>query len=332
MKSRSRIIGIKNVPAFRIILLLCSFLILTLSSCNPHTPTATLSIPSPVPVPKIVLSSSECKLGPGETTPLAVTGVPGSNVEYSWSASAGNIIPPNGSAVTFNAPSAPGDVIIQVVAKIGDVTSDGMIICKVVAPPTVEPTITNTPIPTNTLVPIPTEIPTPVATAWACTSFRTEKIQTGNDAVGEIKFDTPLQGAFDIPSKQDIQVLVTYTGIPADMYLWVFIYSPDAGSNGRYYPQTKDALKGWQPAPTSGQDGHWSLKINFGAPHLCYEVVMVVADAPASQSIAVQLQKWAAVNSFAGYELNGPVSADPPNAPGFPGGLVEKASIEVKIK
>jgi hypothetical protein len=144
--------------------------------------------------------------------------------------------------------------------------------------------------------------------------------------------DTPQQGTIDIPSGKDIQVAGSYTGIPEGKYLWVFIYSADAGLHGRYYPQTKDALNGWQPDPTTGQDGHWTLKVNFGAPNLCYEIIVVMADPEASRAITAQLKSWADVNNYAGYELNGPATADPPEAPGFPSGLVEKASIEVKTK
>jgi len=325
----------KRIGSFlsrKAVLFLCLSFILLMAACNPSTPAPTPAISAPVPVPTIIFSSSTCELAPGDKTPLAVTGVPGANVEYSWSASAGNIIPPNGPAVTFTAPSAAGDVIIRIVARIGNDTSDGMIICKVVAPPTLPPTVTVAPLPTDTLVPIPTQTATPAPTLWACTSFRTEKIQKGNNIDGEIKFDTPFQGTQNIQSKQDVQVAVTYTGIPAGMYLWVFIYSPDAGEHGRYYPQTKDAAKGWQPDPTTGANGRWTLKVSFGAPHLCYEVVVLVGDAKASRSIADQLQKWAILNNFPGYELSGPVSADPPNAPGFPDGLIEKASIEVKTR
>jgi hypothetical protein len=58
----------------------------------------------------------------------------------------------------------------------------------------------------------------------------------------------------------------------------------------------------------------------------------MVANAEANQAIVAQLQKWAAVDNYTGYELIGPVSADPPNAPRLPDGLVEKASIEVRTK
>jgi len=177
----------------------------------------------------------------------------------------------------------------------------------------------------------PTLPPTPIPTTWPCTSYRSGKVQNG-DIPGEVKIDTPLQGTIDLPSGQNIQAAGTYTGIPAGKYLWVFIYSPDAGLHGRYYPQTKDATQRWQPDPTTEPDGRWTLNVSFGAPQLCYEVIVMVADTTESQSIASQLQRWADLNNYAGYELNGPLSAEPPDGPGFPGGLVEKVSIEVRTR
>ncbi len=58
----------------------------------------------------------------------------------------------------------------------------------------------------------------------------------------------------------------------------------------------------------------------------------MVANAEASLAIAEQLQRWAAAKDYTGYELNGPSSAEAPDPPGFPDGLVEKASIEVKTR
>jgi hypothetical protein len=149
---------------------------------------------------------------------------------------------------------------------------------------------------------------------------------------GEVKIDKPLPGTTGIPSNQDVQVSGSQAGVPEGMYLWVFIYSADAGLHGRYYPQTVDALQNWQPLPTTGQDGRWSIDVRFGAPNLCYEIIAMLADAQASQSIAEQLQNWADARNYTGYELNGPESAEPPNPPGFPDGLVEKASIEIKTR
>lgn len=177
--------------------------------------------------------------------------------------------------------------------------------------------------------PLPTPVPTP--TSWACASYRPAKVQKG-DVPGEVKIDMPRQGTTDVPSGQNVQAAGSHTGIPAGNYLWVFIYSPDAGLHGRYYPQTRDAAKSWQPEPTTGQDGRWSLNVSFGAVNLCYEVIVMVADAAASQSIADQLKTWDDLKHFPGYELNGPPTAVPPDGPGFPDGLVEKASIEVKTR
>lgn len=269
-----------------------------------------------------IITGGPCEMAPGETMPLGVSGMPGSDVSYSWTASAGNVNPPDNAAVTYTAPDKPGEVIIRVVAEKGDVASEAMVACQVIGP---------TQTPANTEVPTPTLTPTPSPTPWECTSYRSTKLQSA-DIPGQVTINTPAQGASDISSGQRVQVAGSHTGIPEGKYLWVFIYSANAGLHGRYYPQTKDALKGWQPEPTTGEDGLWTVDVGFGAPNLCYEVIVLVADAEASQSIANQLKAWADLDNFGGYELNGPETAIPPDGPGFPDGLVEKASIEVKIR
>ena len=124
----------------------------------------------PLGTPTIVLGRP-CTLSPGQTIPLAVTGVQGSGIIYEWNPSAGTVTPPTGEAVQFTAPSVAGQVIIKVTAKKDNNTSDGTIICNVEATPTPPPTVTNTPRPTDTLAPTytprptdtpaPTEVPTP---------------------------------------------------------------------------------------------------------------------------------------------------------------------------
>jgi len=309
-------------PAF----LLSTFYMLLVLACvsSVATPVPTLlptltSFPDP-----IIFTIGSCdELAPGAQIPLAVTGVPGSGIVYTWSASAGVFSPPVGMNVLYTAPSAGGDVIITVVAEKGGQTSDAMITCTVIAP---APLPTDTP-PPATLAPTLPAIPT--ATKWTCTSYRPQKpIEKGN-IPGEVKIDKPAQGAMDIPARASVQAAGTSTGIPEGKYLWLFVYSQKAD---RYYPQTMDALTGWQPDPTTGQDGGWLINISFGAPQECFEVIVMVAELSASQSIADQLEAWAAVNTYSGYKLNGPSSANPPESPGFPDGIVEKASVEVWAK
>jgi hypothetical protein len=287
---------------------------------TPIAPAApTTSVPTP---PLAIVTGGPCEMDPGGTVPLSVTGMPGIDVVYTWTASAGNVNPHDKAAVTYTAPSTPQDVIITVMAQKGDVASDATIKCKVIGS-------TQTPVNTPTLA--PTLTPSPVPTSWACTSYRSQKLEDEN-VPGEVKIINPKQGTADLPSGKDVQVAGSYAGLPVGKYLWIFIYSADAGQHGRYYPQTRSALNGWQPEPTTGPDGGFTLKVNFGAPKLCYELIVMLADAEASQSIADQLMSGAAVNFYTGYELNGPSTAESPNAPGLPGGLVEKASIEVKTK
>lgn len=305
-------------------ILLCLLFSFVISACAlPATeiPTSTsLPTSTSIPVPTIVPGGA-CEGAVGVTMPLSVTGIPGTGVVYRWTVSSGNVDPSVGPVVNY-IPDTPGKVIIRVEAEMNGVTSDSTIQCTITGP---------TPTPTIVATLAPTLSPIPTPTSWDCTSFRSQKLQ-GADIPGRVTIDTPQQGTTDIPSGKEVQVGGSYTGIPEGKYLWVFIYSAEAGLHGRYYPQTKTALKGWQPDPTTGQDGRWALKVNFGAPNLCYEIIVILADKTASQSIADQLKSWDAVKNYAGYELNGPATADPPDAPGFPAGLVEKASIEIKTK
>lgn len=139
--------------------LLCSLVVSACTSTSIPTPTPTST---PIPIPTIV-PSRPCTLSPGATVPLAVTGVPGTGIVYSWSASAGTVIPPDGPTVAYTAPDMAGneDVIIRVVAQNGGQTSTGMITCKVVVTPTPIPTVTYTPSPTATHTPSPTATSTP---------------------------------------------------------------------------------------------------------------------------------------------------------------------------
>jgi hypothetical protein len=136
--------------------LLCSLVVSACASPSPSTPTPTLTPTlTLIPIPTIV-PSRPCTLSPGATIPMAVMGVSGAGVVYSWSASAGTVIPPDGPTVTYTAPNQVEDVIITVVAQKGDQTSTGMITCKIEATPTPNPTATYTPSPTATHTPSPT--------------------------------------------------------------------------------------------------------------------------------------------------------------------------------
>jgi hypothetical protein len=148
MKKNKAIFFAKSHLPCKAILLLCLLGMLAVNACG--TSPTPIPTTTPIPIPTII-SSHACELAPGETIPLAVTGVTGGGVEYSWSASAGSIMPPTGPTVSFTAPPTTGDVIIKVVAQMGSETSDGMLICKIVATPTPNPTLTVTPPPTQSL-------------------------------------------------------------------------------------------------------------------------------------------------------------------------------------
>jgi len=258
----------------------------------------------------------------GEGVAIVIKIDPYESLTWTWDVSGtsgGTLNVKQGENVVYTAGNKGVDIVVAE-AK----TADGGIIKQQVTINVEAPA-------TATETPAPTDTPLPSPTGWECTSDRSQKLQS-DEIPGQVTIDTPTQGTINLPSGQQVKVGGSYTGVPEGKYLWVFIYSSAAGLHGRYYPQTRDALKGWQPEPTTGQDGRWSLIVNFGAGHLCYEIIVMMADATASQSIADQLKSWAHLNNYAGYELNGPETAVPPDGPGFPEGLVEKVSIEVKTK
>ena len=159
--------------------MLCLLCSLGLSACTPApTPTPMPTIPVPAIVP-----AHPCKLQPGETIPLVVTGVPGTDVVYGWSASSGMVVPPDRSTVNYTAPETAGDVIIKVVAQKGGQTSEGIITCNVVAIPTITPT------PTETMAPpvIPTNTPAPTLTETAAPTFTPSPCQgsSSSDLIGK---------------------------------------------------------------------------------------------------------------------------------------------------
>jgi hypothetical protein len=301
-------------PSRTVVLLLLLFSLALGACAAPAATEAATVVPNPTSSGPVIDTNNPCEVNVGENLPLVVSGISEAGFTYQWTATSGRVEPTEGPAVNY-VPSEPGAVTIRVEAIKDGTSLTATINCTVKGPtPTPE---------TPTAAPSPTLAPT----QWACTSYRSEKIQ-GADIPGQVTINTPPQGSSAIQSRKDVEVAGSHTGLPADTYLWVFLYSKDAGLHGRYYPQTRDAVKGWQPDATTGADGLWSVKTNFGAPDLCYEIVVMAADAETSQSIRDQLQKWAA-NDYAGYELH---EDDSDEAPGLPAGLVEKASIEIMTK
>jgi hypothetical protein len=186
--------------------------LLMVSGCGASRSTPTLAL-TPIPIPTIGPGRS-CMLAPGETLPLAVTGVPGTGITYSWSASAGLVVPPDSPTVNYTAPGTPGYVLIKVVAQKDGQTSDGMIVCEVVAPPVtstpIPETATNTlelepsgtPYPTNTLEPTLTFSPTNTIAALNPTealraAFEEVDKQFANSLKGNIAFIKPIQMKLD---------------------------------------------------------------------------------------------------------------------------------------
>jgi hypothetical protein len=198
MKSTLTIFNARWPLPLKPMVLLCLFSLLMVSSCDASRSTPTLAL-TPIPIP-IIGPGRLCMLAPGETLPLAVTGVPGTGITYSWSANAGLVVPPDSPTVNYTAPETPGDVIIKVVAQKDGQTSEGMIYCKVVAPP-----VTSTPIPetaTNTLEPTLTVIPTNTIAALNPTealraAFEEVDKQFANSLKGNIAFIKPIQMKLD---------------------------------------------------------------------------------------------------------------------------------------
>jgi len=114
---------------------------------SPPPPTPTMAIP----IPTINIPNRPCKLAPGESLPLAVTGVSGSSVTYRWSASRGNVTPSNGPSVLYTAPNMGEDVIIKVEVKKDGQTLAGEINCVVLTDTPSQAQITE-------VMPLPSEV------------------------------------------------------------------------------------------------------------------------------------------------------------------------------
>jgi hypothetical protein len=112
----------------------------------------------PVPVP----AAPPCELDLGESTALNITGAQGAT-SLEWSASAGQVTPNRGPAVTYTAPrDYSGPVVITVIARKGSAEAQGQMTCTILPPPptpTAEPTATLPPTPTSTA----TATPEPIA-------------------------------------------------------------------------------------------------------------------------------------------------------------------------
>jgi hypothetical protein len=157
MKGNIPFFAVKRHHYFKAAVLLCLLCSLVISACVTSTPTLTPTMAMPIPT---IVSSGPCELAPGDTFPLSVTGVSGSGVTYSWSASRGNVTPSDGPSVLYTAPDTGGRDIVRVEARKDGQSSAATITCVVSTPVTLTPAISPTPPATLT----PTISPTPTAT------------------------------------------------------------------------------------------------------------------------------------------------------------------------
>ncbi|HKZ87208.1 MAG TPA: hypothetical protein VJ793_26580 [Anaerolineae bacterium] len=166
-------------------------------------------------------------LSPGESIPLAVSGVQGDGVVFEWSPSAGIVTPPTGQTVNFTAPNNPGQVIIKVTAKRDGTSSEATIVCNIEVtptPPPPPPTMTNTPTPTNT--PAPTDTPTPIPPI-ACNhpSITGNVFPQLQDVDPQFPFYGPeddpnflCQGVYDIFHSEPLAVRIEYKSVDDNRY------------------------------------------------------------------------------------------------------------------
>jgi len=101
-----------------------------------------------------------CRLNAGSSIPLVATAEPDGNITLEWSATAGDVSPKRGSAVTYTAPeNYAGEVLIKLKTIRGNKSAEEILSCMVQALPTATPTIA--PSPTSTSTPTATYTPLP---------------------------------------------------------------------------------------------------------------------------------------------------------------------------
>lgn len=128
----------------------------------------------------------------------------------------------------------------------------------------ITPTSTTTLTPTNTSPSTITPTTPPTGTGTLCASPHPPI--TGIDIPGSVTI-TNLLDSDCIVVNQDVTVIVDWTGLPENYYLWLLVYSPIAE---RYYPFTP----GESPFPINGRR---ERKVMFSRLET-YEVIVIVAD------------------------------------------------------
>jgi len=263
--------------------LLCLLCALAVSACtSTQTPTPILTPTVPIPT---IMPSHPCELVPGATIPMAVMGVPGTGIAYSWNASAGTVTPPDGPTVVFTAPNVGGDVIIRVVAQRGNETSTGMITCKVLVTPSPSPTITVAPSPT----PTPAVNLTPMAEPKAASTLTLTAWITNPLANSQVAQFTTVTGGYSADLTEDI---------------WIFVQD----SGGRYYPATMFLHQETDDCKVEGvvkRDGQWEMPALFGdskSVGKAFNILLTTASPAASQLISEKQRTFCLIRDFPGFQ------------------------------
>jgi hypothetical protein len=183
-----------------------------------------------------------------------------------------------------------------------------------------EPSVTDTPTQTDTPTPPPTEplvtdTPAPIP---ECPSFRPPLKGTA-DFAGDVEIMTPDNCTTGLPTETFIDVGGTYKDIPADVDIWLLVYTPFQ----LYFPQSPNSCEGMK---MDWEDGVWHGPVTLGQkggePER-FDIVVVLTDQETSQFFS----EWHRQGCANGH-----------NYPGIPAdelgqrGIIEKAFITVQTQ
>jgi hypothetical protein len=110
---------------------------------------------------------------------------------------------------------------------------------------------------------------------------------------GQIAITSPTNGSMVLPSQT---IRGTYSA-DATSAIWVLIYA----TNGRWYPQSKDAC-GHQG--TIRSNGQWQVPANFGGVNNAgepFDIVVVLATPEASAAFDAKQYEWCRANEYPGW-------------------------------
>lgn len=227
------------------------------------TAASTTSTPAPTPTPLAgdLVVSVPSPVDPGQEVGFAAPMDGGAGVEiiYEWAhpPGMGKILDGQGTnAITYQTPTEPGTYKIELTIRFADAV-----------------------LTRNAFVTVREKSDVAPTSLSSCDSYR-PTLRGASELPGEVEIKTPENCTIEMPTGKSVTVAGTYTGMPADMEIWVLVYP---NTSPFYWPQAIDACKG---VYTNQGDGKWqgqfSLGGKDGTPEW-FDIIVVFADQKASE-------------------------------------------------